>query len=345
MLSQVLQSVQTHKYRLALTAPIFLFLIALTGCKSSSSVAALGDWRSRSELDGKARQAAASFVISTPDSKTLAYLGGGNDADGNRLSDFWSYDQGRNTWTQVADYAGPARWGAVGFGINGKGYVGTGLDASNNRLADFYQYDPAANKWTKVADYPGTPRYLAVGFTINGKGYVGTGYDRSSYYKDFYAYDPTANAWSRIASYSGSKRAGAVAFVLNNLGYVTTGNNNQVNQTDVWAYDPTQDTWLEKAKFTTDNAVQRSYGVGFTINGKGYVCNGNGNNVTWEYDPAADTWTNRNTFDGTGQGVLRQYGVGFSIGTKGYVTTGSAGTGLLDDLWEFDPTIPRDDTN
>ena len=347
MRSQVFESLRKHDFRLILSVPVFAILITLSGCKKNPTEEAglLGDWRARSGFDGKARQAAASFVLSTPDSKTLAYIGGGNDGDNNRLNDFWNYDNVRNTWTQVANFTGPARSSAVGFSVSNKGYVGTGIDANNARLNDFYQYDPATNKWTKVADYPGAPRYSAVAFAINGKGYVGTGYDRSNYYKDFFAYDPATNAWSIIASLSGNKREGAVAFVLNNLGYVTTGNNNLAPQTDVWAYDPAQNTWLEKAKFTTDETVQRSYGAAFTINGKAYVCNGTGNNTTWEYDPTANTWTSRNTFDGTGQGIQRQYGVGFSIGNKGYVTTGSSGSFRFDDLWEFDPKIPRDDTN
>ena len=221
MRSQVFESLRKHDFRLILSVPVFAILITLSGCKKNPTEEAglLGDWRARSGFDGKARQAAASFVLSTPDSKTLAYIGGGNDGDNNRLNDFWNYDNVRNTWTQVANFTGPARSSAVGFSVSNKGYVGTGIDANNARLNDFYQYDPATNKWTKVADYPGAPRYSAVAFAINGKGYVGTGYDRSNYYKDFFAYDPATNAWSIIASLSGNKREGAVAFVLNNLGY------------------------------------------------------------------------------------------------------------------------------
>lgn len=327
--------------RTAIQIAIYLPLLLLTawGCKDSDTTGTLGDWRRRADFEGVARSAAAGFTIGT-----YAFIGTGTDRSSNRLNDFWSYDQTRNAWLQLATFPGVARTGGVGFSVGNKGYIGLGLDVNGVRLKDFYEYTPAANfagpgTWRKIADFGGTGRINAVAFALGSKGYVGTGDDLNNT-NDFYSYDPATNVWAKIASYGGQKRVGATAFVIGNLAYVGTGNNNQVAQTDWWAYDPAADTWVEKARFTTDQraSIQRSNGVGFVINGKGYLSQGTASSLTtWEYDPTADTWTERGTFEGT----PRLNGLGFGIGSKGYVTTG----GNFDDLWEFDPTITQDTDN
>lgn len=91
--------------------------------------------------------------------------------------------QAQDTWTQVANFGGTARYGAVGFSIGSKGYIGTGYDTGYKN--DFWQYDPATDSWTQKADFGGSARYFAVGFSIDSKGYIGTG-DDGSYTKDFW---------------------------------------------------------------------------------------------------------------------------------------------------------------
>lgn len=307
--------------------------LLLASCSKSDTVSALGDWRHRSDFEGSARNAAATFVIGN-----IAYVGTGTNADNERLQDFWAYDPARNTWTQVADFAGTPRNAAVGFAVSGKGYVTTGLDANSDRLKDTWSFDPAANSWKRVADFGGTARRNAVSFAIGTRGYVGTGFD-GNYLKDFWSYDPSLNTWQKVASYSGAKRVGAVSFVIDELAYVGTGNNNGASEKDWFAYDPKQDLWIEKTQFTTDQStIARSYGVAFAINGKGYITVGDGNTTVWQYSPTEDTWATLGTFEG----ITRQYAVGFAINGKGYITTGSSGTARFDDLWEFDPTIAQD---
>ena len=111
-------------------------------------------------------------------------------------------------------------------------------------------------------------------FAIGNMGYVGTGND-GNYLKDFWAYDPANNTWAQTAGYGGAKRVGAIAFVIDNKAYVGTGNNNVTNQKDWYQFDPAQNLWTQKADFTTDQAaIARSYGVGFAVNGKGYITAG-----------------------------------------------------------------------
>ena len=302
----------------------------LVGCGGSTTVSVLGDWTVKSEFEGVTRSGASSFVINN-----IAYMGTGRDASNQRLQDFWAYDPAKNAWSQKANYAGVARYSGIGFSVGNKGYIGTGININSDKLKDFWEYDATANTWKAVADFGGTARYGTMSFTIGTKGYVGTGND-GNYLKDMWAFDPTANTWTKVASYGGAKRVGAVSFVIDGKAYAGTGNSNGTAQRDWYVYDPTADTWTQKLDFLTDQAVQRSYGVGFAINGKGYLTLGD-NTVVWQYDPTTDLWTTLGSFEGAN----RSYAVGWAIGNKGYVTTGLNGTTPFDDLWDFDPTIEQ----
>ncbi len=302
----------------------------LVGCGNNTTVAVLGDWIKKSQFEGVTRSGASSFVIGS-----IAYMGTGRDGSNQRLQDFWAYDPAKNAWSQKANYGGVARYSGTGFAVGNKGYIGTGINTSSDRLKDFWEYDPAANTWKKVADFGGTARYGALAFSIGSKGYVGTGND-GNYLKDMWAFDPAANAWTKVASYGGEKRVGGVAFVIDGKAYAGTGNNNNTPAKDWYVYDPTADTWTQKLDFLTEQAVQRSNGVGFSINGKGYVTLGDNTNV-WQYDPATDLWAQLGSFEGAN----RSFAVGFAIGNKGYVTTGLSGTVPFDDLWEFDPILEQ----
>ncbi|MCY7409729.1 MAG: fibronectin type III domain-containing protein [Chitinophagales bacterium] len=101
------------------------------------------------------------------------------------------------------------------------------------------------------------------------------------------------------------------------------------------AYCIAQNTWIQKADV---GGGDRFWGVGFSINGKGYCGTGYSTSSKdfWEYDPVIDTWTQRADFAGGERNSV----LGFAIGGKGYV-----GTGYLDDymffndFWEYDPAL------
>ena len=310
----------------------------LASCNEDTVSTATGDWIKESDLDGAARHAAVGFDIANK-----GYVGLGSDEDNKKLLDFWEYNPATKAWKQLADFKGAGRTAAVGFSANNKGYVGTGLDVNEEKLKDFWEYDPAANKWTRKADFEGTARRNAVAFTINNIGYVGTGFD-DSYLKDFYAYNANTNTWKKTASIGGTKRLGAASFVIDGKAYVGTGNNNGTNLTDFWMYDPATDIWTEKLSFTdatiTNSSIARSYGVGFSVNGKGFFALGTNSKTVWKFDPTANTWEEVRSFEGT----TRTYAVAWSINNKGYITTGSSGTYRFDDIWSFTPDVEQVDT-
>ncbi|MBK6484808.1 MAG: T9SS type A sorting domain-containing protein [Chitinophagaceae bacterium] len=237
--------------------------------------------------------------------------------------------QAQDTWTQVANFGGTARYGAVGFSIGSKGYIGTGYDTGYKN--DFWQYDPATDSWTQKADFGGSARYFAVGFSIDSKGYIGTG-DDGSYTKDFWEYDPANNTWTKKANFGGSARYWSTGFSIGSKGYIGLGNNNTDYKNDFWQYDPATNSWLQKANF---GGTARGAATGFSIGEKGYIGTGYDGSYKkdfWEYDPTTNLWTQKANYGG----VSRYEAVGFSIGSKGYTGTGSNGS-LKSDFWEYTP--------
>lgn len=138
--------------------------------------------------------------------------------------------------------------------------------------------------------------------------------------------------WPRIPA-----RSGAIAFAISGYGYVGTGVDLSGKLlSDWWSYDSNQNRWQRRQDFPANEAasIQRRNGLGFVINGKGYLSQGGQVKTTWEYNPTDDSWTARGGFEG----IDRRDAVGFGIGSKGYVTTGRDNRSTVDDLWMFDPT-------
>lgn len=294
-------------------------------------------WNQKANVGNISRQFAVGFSIGTK-----GYIGTGSIPNNNNVdsSDFWEYDSQTNTWTQIADFIGPARKYAVGFSIGSNGYVGTGNSGWSQYHNDFYMYDSVANAWSQKASFPGLVRAAAVGFSIGSKGYIGLGHNGylNSVYNDFWEFDPglpgTPGAWSQKQSFSGPSRANAVGFSVGNKGYVGTGYISPGTYlNDFWEFDPNNGpngTWSQKADF---DGVPRLSATGFSIGSNGYIGTGRDSSGTllsdfWEYDPITNSWNEKADFVGAPRG----YAVGFSIGNNGYL-----GTGLTEqsDFWQY----------
>jgi len=57
-------------------------------------------------------------------------------------------------WTQLDDFDGPNRIGAVSFTIGDKGYIVTGDIAGGQYLNDFWEYDPSKDDYATSVDEP-----------------------------------------------------------------------------------------------------------------------------------------------------------------------------------------------
>lgn len=290
-----------------------------------------GNWVESSAFDGDARGNSVAFVI---DEK--GYLVGGYDGD-DYLSDTWEYVKDGDYWVQKADFPGTERSGAVGFAIDGIGYLGTGYDG-DDKLNDFWSFDPDANVWTQKADFIGSERYGAVGFASYGLGYIGTGYDGSEL-KDFYKYDPSTDSWEQSVGFGGDKRRDALTFTIGDLVYMGTGLHNGAYENDFYSFDGSTETWTRLTDLDDDDedwSVLLSSGVGFSLDGIGYVVTGEASGVTtevWEYDPSDDSWDEFPDYEGS----ARQDAVAFDFGDKAFVLMGRSGSYYFDDNWEFYP--------
>ena len=122
----------------------------------------------------------------------------GFDSGGNYSQNIWEWNQLTNTWTQKADFIGPARTSASGFSIGSKGYIGTGKDV-NGFLRDFWEWDQVNNSWVQLADFGGYARSNAIGFAIGNKGYIGLGVTWSNVYeRDFWEFDRSAVSLNEV---------------------------------------------------------------------------------------------------------------------------------------------------
>lgn len=243
-------------------------------------------WTQKADYLGGICYHAAGFAING-----IGYVGTGRISEtGNTLvKDFFKYSPETNTWTQLTDFPGTGRRGAVGFAIGEYGYMGTGTSSN-----DMYRYDPTNGTWMQIASVPGGNRESGVGFELNGFGYLGTGFSYTIGWSstDFYKYNPANNQWTPIADVGIHPVNGAIprmeasAFSVNGRGYVLTGDNisSGDNYKDMWELDPTTDTWTQIEDFA---GTARRYLSATSLNGYGYVGLGtNGTNFKdfWKFD-------------------------------------------------------------
>lgn len=280
-----------------------------------------------------------------------AYLGTGK-GDNGFTDAFWEFSPVDSLWRTIDPFPGGAITSAIGFSIEstGKGYVGMGFDG-NFDIPDFYSYSPSTG-WTKLEDFSGPRRSDGVGFSIGNKGYFGLGYDGFDVFDDMWEFDPAkgvSGEWRRIAPLPGSPRSDAVSFVIDGIAYVGGGRGLGADDefSDFWAFDPgpagSQGSWSNVADMQdsrTGKKLFRQRGIAFTLENKGYVGTGRGNNNLhadfYMYDPTQGdkgTWIPKSEFP---DGPIYQ-SVGFAMNGKGYLVTGFDGFGNTGEMLEFDP--------
>ncbi|MCD8185426.1 MAG: galactose oxidase [Rikenellaceae bacterium] len=254
-------------------------------------------WSQLNPFPGPSRNRAVGFSIGN-----YGYVGLGSTEDDEFFSDFYKFDpsgdNGKGTWTKLADdaFPGTARHSAVAFSVNGYGFVGCGSDGSG--LKDFYRFDPSTERFTECTSIGGSKRIGASAFVIDNIAYVVGGQNNLAEVNDFWSYDAATDTWKELRKIA--------------------------NVTDE-SYDDDY------------TSIMRSYGSAFVIDGKGYISTGTYNSyvrsTTWEYDPATDLWEELHAFEGTG----RSEAVGFTVFGRGYVLTGKTGSTQLDNMFEFRP--------
>ncbi len=321
---------RTSQNKLSLSKSLSRFSIIFLLIALPLEAVSQGCWTAVASMP-QARYNLVSFAIGD-----TGYVITGQSSGGTFRGEFFKYDPSLNLWTQLANFPGTARTGAVGFSVNGKGYVGTGRDVAGN-TNQFWEYDPIANLWTQKANYPGGNREGCTGFSVGNKGYVGMGLNGTAK-TDFYEYDPLTNVWTQKANFPvAAGRHGAVGFAIGSKGYVGTGNYSGFTRTkDFWEFDPATNTWLQLADVP---GPERAYAVGFSVLGIGYIGTGNQYSDFYSYDVSSNTWS---TITDYGPGK-REKAACFVVNDIAYVGSGFY-LSIKSDWWKLDPASFKTET-
>lgn len=190
-----------------------------------------------------------------------------------------------NIWQQETTID-TALHSAASFVIGNKIYVVTGDTTSwffrGRLIPTTYEYNTSTQTWTRRAPFPGKLRIGAVGFSIGNKGYIGGG-------RDFGKPDSVGESIFKPGDKDSLVNANPRTYQRTDTTFTYTNANGDSLLNDFWEYDPVADSWTQKASIP-GTQMGRAYGVGFSMDGKGYVGLGY-DNVKIEIDPTLVTIT------------------------------------------------------
>ncbi len=297
---------------------LLVFLIAQTGLFGQ-------DWVQKSSLPFNAfgRHHPVTFSIGG-----FGYLVGGSASQSPYLSDFYRYDPVADKWDQLPNFPGTPRSYSYAVVYNGKAYMGFGFGPTSD-LTDMWEYDPATGVWTEKSLCPGEGRGHPAYVEANGKIYIGLGQSSTGNMKDFWEYDIANDSWEEMPEFPSHRRHHPYHFAIDNMVYAGLGHGTQqVNgtpiYTDMYRFDPLTKDWERMSDFPAEARVA---GTQFSLNGKGYVLSGEGEDhyyleesEFWEYDSSSDSWTELPPAPGSGRWAPGS----FTIGNTAYFTCGTA---------------------
>lgn len=147
------------------------------------------------------------------------------------------------------------------------------------------------------------------------------------------------------AQLSTEKRGAAQSFVIDDLLYISGGyvGFTAGYVTETKSFNPENENWK---KLASPDVQNRSAGIGFSINGKGYIGLGQKNYKSFspspedlldlnEYNPKTNEWKVVAEFPGAG----RTHAAVFVLNNKAYVIGGELANdaGTTDEVWEYNP--------
>lgn len=238
-------------------------------------------WKKLADFPGKPRFDGAGFVIGDN-----LYYGTGASPDPfyEYFSDWWKYDFSSNAWTQLNNFSGKKRTGAVAFQINNFGYLGTGEgEGVITMYSDFWKYDPNLDTWAPITNYPRKMRY-GIGLVNLNKAYVGLGDEYSNCNKFVYEYSPENNTWQNISDfpYCIDYYCKVKGFCFNNKIFLKPCYNLNYS-----SYDEINNKWIFMPEFFVPASLANETirGVEISLNNKIYTGLGYINKM-WVFDPS-----------------------------------------------------------
>lgn len=197
-----------------------------------------------------------------------------------RLADFWKYDPASNTWTEVASpskFKGSFVTNPFAFAMDGFGYI----ECNYNHLI---QYNPTVDKWenAEVSRQFEFDREDATVIASDDSVIVVGGHNvLGDYLDDVQIFTAQSQGWELKNNFPQDRnlteekgRTGGLGFYLNGHFYAGMGEaENRLSYADLYVYDPEKDQWVANTPIPTSSVgnwgIQQ--GVGFTVDGKGYI--------------------------------------------------------------------------
>lgn len=242
--------------------------------------------------------------------KDYAYIGTGYRIDGTDTIpsfEFWRWNLTDDNWVKMSDlsqFTGFSRYGAIAFTLENKGYVGLGTGPNGTVLTDIFQLDPTATdadhpqgEWNPMTSFRPGKRTGAAVFKINNTAFVFGGTDdEGNLHNDLWMFRQTIDgkgAWVQKKSLPSTPRTGACGFTIEEFGYVGTGQDADSLCSDFWRYNPFIDEWTQRAYYGGGPRVNAvGEGIKFGDNDfRGYMGLGRGSSTTdyfndfWQYRP------------------------------------------------------------
>lgn len=199
---------------------------------------------------------------------------------GDRLADFWKYDPTINEWSVVASpsqFKGSFVINPIAFSMNGYGY----LECNYNHLL---QYDPVNDNWQNANPNAvfkfdrEDPTVVASDdkvIVIGGHNILG------DYLDDVQVFSALSGGWKSKNNFPTDEtltkekgRTGGLGFYINDNFYAGMGEaENRQTNSDLYVYDSEYDQWVANTPIPAPDygnwGIQQ--GVGFAVNGKGYI--------------------------------------------------------------------------
>ncbi|MEM1407489.1 MAG: IPT/TIG domain-containing protein [Bacteroidota bacterium] len=250
------------------------------------------------------------------------------------FDDFYVYNTESNSWGRLdSDNNLPSANSTEllespnGFTANGKGYI--------VRFGELWEFDPDTKSWTELASPPvNSTTSLVIG---NNVYFVQDDFFGNTVWR----YSINNDQWTQMNDFAGGIRAGASGFVIDGVAYLGQGLDRDLNDfyNDLWRYSEETDTWIEMSSPTQSTGIQ--YGVGFSLNGKGYIGLGRtiGSVTTfYQYTPETNSWRVVSDLPADPRVFTRA----FVANDKVYLMYGSDEVGSnigtrVDEVWEFTP--------
>ena len=197
-----------------------------------------------------------------------------------RLADFWKYDPAINEWSVVASpslFKGTFVTNPFAFSMGNYGYI----ECNYNHLI---QYDPVNNKWqdanpNTVFEFDREDATVVAGddkvMVIGGHNILG------DYLDDVQIFSGQTGGWeikndfpNDLTLTEKKGRTGGLGFFINGKFYAGMGEaENRQSNSDLYVYDPEMDQWVANTPIPAPDlgnlGIQQ--GVGFAVNGKGYI--------------------------------------------------------------------------